>query len=89
MTETIAFATTSANKLGADPGISIESAVMEDGILREHVELARETTSLSLDDEYGDLDVDAADVMLAGLGYSRIDAWTESGGQWAAKVEQV
>jgi hypothetical protein len=75
MTAVTAYATTSSNYLGADAGILV---------CDETGEIARENTGLSLDGEDGELDFDAADLMLAGLGYSRTSDWTWSGSQWAA-----
>ena len=41
------------------------------------------------EDEDGDLDIDNADAILESHGYSRINPWTQSGGQWGAEVEHL
>ena len=78
----IAYATTSTNPLGADAGISIF-----DG--DDDTELCREDVDLALDAEDGTLDRQAADALLRGMGWERIEGWRESGGQWAAEVDRV
>jgi len=87
--ELIAFVTTSRNNLGADAGISVEEAVTEDGILREHNEIARTADAGTLLDDGDALNEDAAEAMLLGLGYSLVSPFRESGGQWAAHVERA
>jgi hypothetical protein len=78
----IAYATTSTNPLGADAGISVF-----DG--DDDTELAREDVALSLDAEDGSLDRQAADALLKGMGFERIEGWRHSGGQWAAEVDRI
>ncbi len=84
-----AFATTSANQVGADAGISVEEAVMENGQLMEHAEIDRLNVELSLDSEDGGLDEDGADRILEGMGFARTEQWALSGGQYAARVEAI
>lgn len=79
----IAFVTTDSNTLGADPGVTISD--YEGDV---HADMAHEVAPLG-EDEYGDLDEDAADELLARLGYSRVIPWTRSGGQWGAEVEKI
>jgi hypothetical protein len=80
---TIAFATTAGNNLGADAGISITDYDPDGDV---HTDLLAVDADPG-EDEYGDLDVDNADVILKSRGYSRTGSWTRSGGQWAAEVE--
>lgn len=82
---TVAFATTASNTLGTDPGISVTDYDPAGDV---HVDL------LVIDgdpgeDEDGDLDIDNADAILESHGYSRINPWTQSGGQWGAEVEHL
>lgn len=96
MTETtlIAWATTSTNTVGADAGISVverDIVTNDQGSITDQggeTEVARNDAPLP-DEHDGHIDVDAADEMLSKMGFSRIDPWTESGGQWAAEVECI
>lgn len=84
----IAWATTSDNPLGVDAGIHVEQSdpASEDP---GGSALASETVDSALDGEDGRLDTAAADQLLAGMGYRRIDDWRDSGGQWGAPVEPL
>ena len=96
MADTIlmAWATTDSNTVGADAGISVverDVVTNDQGSITDQggeTEIAR--TAAPLPDDYcGEIDTDAADEMLKSMGFSRIDPWTESGGQWAAEVERA
>lgn len=78
----IAYATTSTNPLRADAGISVFDGDTDD-------EIARQDADLALDAQDGELDTTAADAMLKGLGFYRIEGWRESGGQWAAECDRL
>jgi len=93
-TKLMAWATTDGNTIGADAGISV---MERDVVADDHgsitgqggeTEIAREDAPLGTD-YYGELDADAADAMLEGLGFSRVNPWMESGGQWGAEVEKL
>lgn len=80
----VAYATTSANTLGADPGVSVFSAD------EEELEVDREDVERGvLDTTDGELDRTAADRILKEMGYYRLEGWRESNGQWAAEVETI
>jgi hypothetical protein len=75
-----AYATSSANPLGADPGVSI---------CDETGEIAREdSTAVDLNED-GDFDAETADALISALGYTRTGQWQESGGQWGAVAEPI
>jgi hypothetical protein len=82
---TIAFAATDSNTIGADAGITISDHDPEGDV---HTDMAFEVAPLP-EDEDGWLDEDAADALLARMGYSKVSPWTRSGGQWAAEVEHA
>lgn len=90
MTAFTAFATTSTNQIGADPGISVFTQAGPFG-MDETNEIARETvTDGSLDTEDGDFNDEGATALLARMGYQPAGAgWRESGGQWAIEVEHA
>jgi hypothetical protein len=81
----VAFAATAGNTLGADPGITITDY---DPAGNVHVDQSTIDGDPG-EDEYGDLDIDNADAILQAHGWSRIDAWHQSGGQWGAEVERI
>lgn len=83
----IAWATTSTNTVGADPGISVMESVTEDGVLVEQNDLADST--MNPGDADGDLDTDKADSILETLGFGTDGPWTRSDGQWAVEVERI
>ncbi len=82
---TIAFATTTSNTLGADAGITISDYDPDGDVHADQAVIDSDPG----DDEYGDIDADNADAILESHGWSRIDPWIRSGGQWAAEVEKV
>jgi hypothetical protein len=82
----IAFAATASNLLGADAGIIIRDAGI---IIRDDAD----ADVLVIDgdpgeDEFGNLDTDNADAILASHGFALAGSWTRSDGQWAAEVER-
>jgi hypothetical protein len=87
-----AFITTEANRpTGADPGLLIQANDEEDGQSHYQGDAARiDGPDFALADEDGELDLTAADRLLADAGFRLADSgWRLSGGQWAAKVEPV
>jgi len=77
---------------GADPGLSVEATDMEDGITYPQWNGGTriDNPGYPLEDADGDLDLSAADRILAQAGYQMADSgWHWSGGQWAATVEPV
>jgi hypothetical protein len=78
---TIAWATTSDNSVGADEGIT----VMHLGTVL--AEISAPVTAAQDPDLV--LDRDEADRLLRDAGYQRTSEWTTSGGQYAAEVEPV
>lgn len=90
MTEYIAYATTEANEIGADAGISVYAKASPFGV-DDSNEVARETvTDRSLDTGDGDFNDEAAGALLARMGFALAGAgWRESGGQWAIDVEKA
>ena len=86
----VAYATSTANGVGADAGVTIERHVTEDGMLREADEIARIVPpDGELDGEDDGLDFDAVEAALARIGWRPAGAWTRSGGQWAAEIERT
>lgn len=85
----IAYATTSASTVGADPGITIVRKTVEDGMVTDETEVASDVAGTQLDsaEEWHGLDEAAADAMLARMGYERGKNWEQSGGQLAVEVE--
>jgi hypothetical protein len=82
-----AWLTTNDAMAGADAGISISSAeIDEDGYRSEQGFIAHSDRQDWPDDDTAEF---AADDVLAELGYRRIEQWTESGGQWATTVEPL
>ena len=79
----IAFVTSTVNGVGADAGISITS-YDPDGDVHTEIMTAEGT---ELDDADGGLAFNAAEAALRRMGYRLTGPWTESGGQWAVKVE--
>lgn len=81
---TIAFATTASNTLRADAGITITSYDPAGDVHTDLLYIGGDPG----EDEYGDLDIGNADVILSSHGWTRTGAWTRSDGQWAAEVER-
>lgn len=82
---TVAFATTASNTHGADPGISITDYDPAGDVHTDLLDIDGDPG----EDEDGDLDIDNADAILESHGFSRINPWTQSGGQWGAEVEKL
>jgi hypothetical protein len=83
----IAYLTAKENTLGADPGITVKDedpyTLVGEWQLPE-VPLHGEPRL----NEHGDyLDIEHADHILACSGWERVGDWINSGGQWAAEVE--
>jgi len=83
--EIVAFAATAGNQLGADLGIQITEYDPAGDV---HTELLFIDGDPGLDED-GDLDEDNADAILESNGFSRVDPWHLSGGQWGAMVERL
>lgn len=84
-----AFITTDAADQAADPGLLIQVNDEEDGQSHYQGDAARiDDPGFALADEDGDLDVAAADRILALAGFVMADSgWRRSGGQWTARVQ--
>jgi hypothetical protein len=82
---TVAFAATDRNRIAADPGITL---VMYDPEGDAHSDLGVIGGSIPEGDD-GWLDEDAADALLARMGYGKVSPWIRSDGQWAAEVEHL
>lgn len=78
---TIAYATTTDNPLGADEGISVLSLGSELALISGDITTAQSPDLV--------LDADAADALLREAGWQRSGDWIYSGGQYAAEVEPV
>lgn len=84
MSDYVAWATTEESMREATPGILITASETIDGHRDEHGTVAE-----SDDTGWTEWDAGAADDTLARMGWERITAWTESGGQYAAHVTRT
>lgn len=84
-TEYTAWATTTDSMPGTDSGVSITAVEIDADGYRNELGLIAGAESAT---DWAEWDVAAADEALERLGWARISTWTESGGQWAAEVEQ-
>ena len=86
----VAYATSTANGVGADAGVTIERHIIENGVLREANVIGEVAApDGELDDEDDGLNFDAVEAALARIGWRPAGAWTRSGGQWAAEIERT
>lgn len=85
---TIAWTTTSASMPEADPGIVVLEQDEQDTAVEELARSDSQPDGWAVT-ENGGLDGDAADDLLAELGWRRTGEWIGSGGQWAAQVERA
>jgi hypothetical protein len=83
MTNHTAWATWNDSITGADAGIGVQQHDTDTDGYREEKGVVAESDP----QDWPEWDADAADELLATMGYRRTGSWTDSGDQMAAEVE--